>query len=133
MPAFQGTNPGRTHRFYTGKAVVPFGFGLSYTTFTYTPSATTTSVDLQPVRNLLTATYDAGRTFPSRVDVDAAAPLVSYNVKVCRVTLCGVVWGGAGRAAMLLHLHSGGRVCACLSRRELHVQYLYVCLSIYMH
>ena len=26
---------GRTHRFYTGKAVVPFGFGLSYTTFTY--------------------------------------------------------------------------------------------------
>ena len=22
-----GTNPGRTHRFYTGKAVVPFGFG----------------------------------------------------------------------------------------------------------
>jgi pre-mRNA-splicing factor SYF2/beta-D-xylosidase 4 len=30
-----GTNPGRTHRFYTGKAVVPFGYGLSYTNFTY--------------------------------------------------------------------------------------------------
>jgi len=30
-----GTNPGRTHRFYTGKAVVPFGFGLSYTTWAY--------------------------------------------------------------------------------------------------
>ena len=28
-----GTNPGRTHRFYTGAAVLPFGFGLSYTTF----------------------------------------------------------------------------------------------------
>ena len=27
----KGTNPGRTYRFYTGKAVVPFGFGLSYT------------------------------------------------------------------------------------------------------
>ena len=25
----RGVNPGRTHRFYTGKAVVPFGFGLS--------------------------------------------------------------------------------------------------------
>lgn len=24
-----GTNPGRTHRFYTGKAVVPFGFGYA--------------------------------------------------------------------------------------------------------
>ncbi len=32
-----GTNPGRTHRFYTGTPVVPFGFGLSYTTWVYTP------------------------------------------------------------------------------------------------
>ena len=35
-PCANGTNPGRTHRFYTGKAVVPFGFGLSYTSFRYT-------------------------------------------------------------------------------------------------
>ena len=34
-PCPRGTNPGRTHRFYTGKAVVPFGFGLSYTSFKY--------------------------------------------------------------------------------------------------
>lgn len=27
----RGTNPGRTHRFFTGRPVVPFGFGLSYT------------------------------------------------------------------------------------------------------
>ena len=32
-----GTTPGRTYRFYTGTPVVPFGFGLSYTTWTYTP------------------------------------------------------------------------------------------------
>jgi len=32
-----GTNPGRTHRFYTGAPVLPFGFGLSYTTWKYTP------------------------------------------------------------------------------------------------
>lgn len=27
--------PGRTHRFYTGTPVIPFGYGLSYSTFTY--------------------------------------------------------------------------------------------------
>ena len=32
-----GTTPGRTYRFYTGNAVLPFGFGLSYTSWTYTP------------------------------------------------------------------------------------------------
>lgn len=38
QPASQcprGTNPGRTHRFYVDDAVVKFGFGLSYTSFTY--------------------------------------------------------------------------------------------------
>ena len=32
-----GTNPGRTYRFFTGTPVLPFGYGLSYTTWTYTP------------------------------------------------------------------------------------------------
>ena len=32
-----GTNPGRTYRFYTGTPVLPYGFGLSYTTWVYTP------------------------------------------------------------------------------------------------
>jgi len=32
-----GTNPGRTYRFYTGTPVLPFGYGLSYTTWVYTP------------------------------------------------------------------------------------------------
>jgi len=32
-----GTNPGRTYRFYTGTPVLPFGYGLSFTTWTYTP------------------------------------------------------------------------------------------------
>lgn len=78
-----GTNPGRTHRFYTGKAVVPFGFGLSYTTFKYTPLASHSRVSLEPVHAMLNETYAAGRTFPKAAyTVGSTAPLVSYFVNV---------------------------------------------------
>ena len=33
-----GTNPGRTYRFYTGVPVLPFGYGLSFTTWAYVPT-----------------------------------------------------------------------------------------------
>ena len=43
------TNPGRTYKFYTGQAVFEFGFGLSYTTFSYAwyNSSTSASYSIQ--------------------------------------------------------------------------------------
>jgi hypothetical protein len=79
----RGTNPGRTYKFYTGKAVVPFGFGLSYSSFRYSLAATPSAVvSLQPVRNMLAATSEAGRVFPSLALLSTAAPLVEYRVNV---------------------------------------------------
>ena len=43
------TNPGRTYKFYTGKPVLPFGYGLSYSRFQYTliPEMSLSRVALQ--------------------------------------------------------------------------------------
>ena len=63
-----GTNPGRTYRFYTGTPVLPYGFGLSYTTWVYTPLPDPTSavsgvvpkVDLSAVRKTLATPHAIG-------------------------------------------------------------------------
>ena len=79
----RGTNPGRTHRFYVDTPVVPFGFGLSYSSFSYkVASAPTGPVSLRPVADMLTTTRQAGRTFPSSSLIGAAAPLISYAINV---------------------------------------------------
>merc|ERR1711907_709615 len=52
-PCEMGTNPGRTYRFYTGTAVMPFGFGLSYTTFEYKMKSAPAIVSIEPLAAIL--------------------------------------------------------------------------------
>jgi len=99
-----GTNPGRTYRFYTGTPVVPFGFGLSYTTFTYQLTQyPETTISLQPVHQLLSKTKAEGKSFPSLSSL--SAPLAKYQVNVTNtgnvdaddVVLGTIVPPGAGQ------------------------------------
>lgn len=73
---------GRTHRFYNGSAVVPFGAGLSYTTWKYSTARhdgdKSAAVSIRPVQQMLA--NSAGRTSPSITLVEA--PLVGWTVNV---------------------------------------------------
>ena len=51
-----GENPGRTYRFFNGAAVVPFGFGISYTSWKYSVVSAPRSISLDPLRALLRRT-----------------------------------------------------------------------------
>jgi len=77
-----GTNPGRTYKFYTGTPVVPFGFGLSYTTFSYKLAQYPKEevISLEPVHSLLEKNTAQGRYFPTLESL--LAPFAEYQVNV---------------------------------------------------
>merc|ERR1711957_622237 len=53
-----GTNPGRTHRFYTGDTILPFGWGLSYTTWNYQVPSVPSVVSLRALQQQLDGNAD---------------------------------------------------------------------------
>ena len=66
-----GTNPGRTYRFYNGSAVVPFGFGLSYTRFAYAVASAPPTMSLARVRQLLQPRQETPEEGAPAADDDA--------------------------------------------------------------
>ena len=67
------TPPGRTHRYFTGTPLRPFGFGLSYVNFSY-DSLSVTPPSLAPT--------DAVVTIAARVTHSGGAPLVADEVSL---------------------------------------------------
>eukprot|EP00039_Didymoeca_costata_P029260 m.23868 g.23868 ORF g.23868 m.23868 type:complete len:847 (+) comp7550_c0_seq1:294-2834(+) len=77
-----GTNPGRTHMFFTGKPVLPFGFGLAYTTFKYkVMQAVSGSQNLREVRDLVSDLRQKKKYFISHAR-SVSHSVVSYTVEV---------------------------------------------------
>eukprot|EP00937_MAST-01D_sp_MAST-1D-sp2_P000103 g103.t1 len=82
-----GTNPGRTYRFYNSKAVVPFGFGLSFSNWSYSLSSAPSALSLGGLRALLARTRErtGSTSFPKLSEAEAEAgaqPAGRYAVTV---------------------------------------------------
>ena len=62
---------------------MPFGFGLSFSSFKYgLASVPTSPVSLDAVRDMVTQTKADGRTFPDSHMLRAAQPVLNYAVNV---------------------------------------------------
>jgi len=81
-PNSQTANPGRTYKWYTGTPVFPFGYGLSYSTFSYewlSTARSTENIQHWSERTVAWATEN-------EVSDASSAPFVSYS---CNVTNTG--------------------------------------------
>jgi hypothetical protein len=74
-------NPGRTYKFYTGQAVFEFGYGLSYTTFTYSWSNDSTN-SIVSIKSLSKNNSDEKKVLLHlyRVNVTNTGPVLGDDV-----------------------------------------------------
>ncbi|GMH94018.1 hypothetical protein TrST_g4049 [Triparma strigata] len=77
----KGTNPGRTYRFFTGEPVLPFGFGLSYTSFDYEVVSAPKAISMAPVESMLAHTESQNKIFSS-IEESHSSTDAGYIVKV---------------------------------------------------
>jgi len=75
------SNPGRTYRFYTGQAIYPFGFGLSYTTFNYSMASTSFDSRLLATKKISVPTLHTADLHKLGLS-DKKAAAVQYSVNV---------------------------------------------------
>lgn len=84
----RGINPGRTYRFYTGTPIVPFGFGMSYTTFSYSVVRQPSEISLAQVQLVLAQSQAQHHLLPQTsrleetMDRSGWGDLLQYNIKV---------------------------------------------------
>lgn len=83
--------PGRTYKFFNGSTVYPFGYGLSYTQFTYNLTSSTRSLDikLEKYQYCHDLGYKSGSFKPScpsiRVDNSEYNDRIEFEVEVQNV------------------------------------------------
>jgi len=84
------TNPGRTYRFYTGQAVYPFGYGLSFTTFNYSIAGSSSISSSSRHRNSGSRSNSNANSIPILYTsdllksglADDRAPAIDYSINV---------------------------------------------------
>ena len=126
-PCPRGTNPGRTHRFYSGQPVVPFGFGLSYSSFSYTIA----SAPDMPEREFFSSGHadgerrGLGRTRgqhrKGRDETRLGVPCGFACGRRCSPSVCSEISGTKGPRSAHLAASSSAAALQCGSTAATHV------------
>ena len=85
------TPPGRTHRYYTGKPLFPFGYGLSYTKFEYSKLIlSSTSIKVCSSLNVMVSVQNTGQVLGDEVvQVYVEPPKLSGKPFIPNIELVG--------------------------------------------